>query len=680
MSNASANEQLMLELVNRARLDPAGEAARFGISLNQGLSPGQISATPKQPLAMNDFLITSARNHSQYMINVDQFAHEGIGDGDPGSRMSAAGYSFSGSWTWGENIAWQGSTGSINSTQYIIDEHESLFLSPGHRVNILNGTYREVGVGQIVGQFTQGSTYNASMVTQNFAKTGTNFFVTGVAYNDTNADNFYSFGEARSGVVVSVAPVGGGSPASDAGGSGGGYEVGVGSGSYNVTFSGGGLAQAMTVQVALSQNVKLDVVNGNTIFASDSITLGSGATRAMLIGIADEDLTGNSASDTLTGNSGANALSGQIGSDSLIGGAGNDALTGGGGLDRAFFSGPRSSYTVTQGVSNWTVSGPDGTDTLSSIEQLVFSNQTLVIRAAPEFDFSGEGNGDILFQNTNGQAAIWQQSGMQTVSADAVGANPGVSWSLKSSGDFDGDGRGDLLWQNTSGQAAIWTVNGFSITSANSVGGNPGASWHIIGSGDFNGDVKSDILFQHDNGQVAIWLMSGLGVIGGNSVGGNPGSAWHVKATGDFDADGKSDIVFQNDSGQVAVWLMNGLSLKAADAVGANPGNAWQVKGSGDFDGDGKSDILFQNSNGQVAVWLMNGLAIAGADAVGGNPGSAWAVRGGRDFDADGKSDILFQNSGGQVAAWLMNGLALKAGDAIGANPGSSWQVVTGTG
>ena len=47
----------MLELINRARMYPAAEAARLGIALNQGLAPGTISTAPKQVLAMNDLLV-----------------------------------------------------------------------------------------------------------------------------------------------------------------------------------------------------------------------------------------------------------------------------------------------------------------------------------------------------------------------------------------------------------------------------------------------------------------------------------------------------------------------------------------------------------------------------------------------------------------------------------------------
>ena len=45
MAQPTAYEQYFLELVNRARANPGGEAARLGIDLNQGLAAGTISAT-----------------------------------------------------------------------------------------------------------------------------------------------------------------------------------------------------------------------------------------------------------------------------------------------------------------------------------------------------------------------------------------------------------------------------------------------------------------------------------------------------------------------------------------------------------------------------------------------------------------------------------------------------------
>jgi hypothetical protein len=68
-------------------------------------------------------------------------------------------------------------------------------------------------------------------------------------------------------------------------------------------------------------------------------------------------------------------------------------------------------------------------------------------------------------------------NGTNVISEANVGANPGPSWKLIGTGDFNGDGKSDLLWQNTDGQPAIWEMNGTNVISAANVGANPGPSW-----------------------------------------------------------------------------------------------------------------------------------------------------------------------------------------------------------
>src|SRR5438132_4135057 len=80
-------EQYLVELINRGRANPAAEASRYGIDLNEGLAPGTISTTAKQPLAINPFLTDGARQHSQWMIDTDTFAHTGKNGTQPDDRM-----------------------------------------------------------------------------------------------------------------------------------------------------------------------------------------------------------------------------------------------------------------------------------------------------------------------------------------------------------------------------------------------------------------------------------------------------------------------------------------------------------------------------------------------------------------------------------------------------------------
>lgn len=338
----SALEQLVLELINRARLDPSGEAARYGISLNEGLAAGTISSAAKQPLAMNAQLAAAALGHSQHMLAVDRFAHEGIGDGNPGSRMTGAGYQFTGSWTYGENIGYSGSTTAYNHTQFAIDLERNLFVDEGiagrgHRLNLLKADFREVGVGLVNdGAYTvNGVTYNTAMLTQDFAKSGSKVFITGVTINDADGDNFYDVGEARANVAVSVKSgttvVGSGTSAAA-----GGYSVAVdpSSTALTVSWSGAGLPQPVSVKIGnATQNVKLDLLGTNEVLSSASTTLVSGATTLGLLGVANISAAGNAAANVLTGNRGANTLSGLAGSDTLDGKAGNDVLIGGAGRD-----------------------------------------------------------------------------------------------------------------------------------------------------------------------------------------------------------------------------------------------------------------------------------------------------------------------------------------------------------
>lgn len=262
----TAQEVLVVELVNRARANPGAEAARLSIGLNDGITGTQITDTPKQPLAHNLLLIESSRLHSQWMLDNDIFSHTGANNSTPHERMQAVGYSFTGSWTSGENIAWGGTTGSsINLTSYAASQHEGLFKSPGHRVNILNGNFRELGVGQLQGYFMQdGRNYLSSMLTQNFARTGSRYFLTGVVYDDKNNNEFYDVGEGMSGITITINsenyPVY----------STGAYAIPLTNGTYELSITGDALGAPVYYSVQVSnQNRKLDVIkSGNNVRVS----------------------------------------------------------------------------------------------------------------------------------------------------------------------------------------------------------------------------------------------------------------------------------------------------------------------------------------------------------------------------------------------------------------------------
>ena len=248
-------EQLLVELVNRARANPAAEAAQFSIDLNAGLPAGTISPNPKQPLAPHQLLINSAGLHSQDMLDRDYFDHRNPEGKSPTDRAAALGYSGSVS----ENISWGGSTGPIDNNQHVLERHEALFKSSGHRKSLLNEPSRELGVGVRYGVFTRNNnSFNASMVTEVFG-VGSFAYITGVVFDDrVVANNFYDIGEGTSDVVITATAANGQSFQTMTGMSGG-YALQVASGTYNVIFSKNGLTSGAGRVVTIGdQNVKVD--------------------------------------------------------------------------------------------------------------------------------------------------------------------------------------------------------------------------------------------------------------------------------------------------------------------------------------------------------------------------------------------------------------------------------------
>jgi uncharacterized protein YkwD len=85
----------------------------------------------------------AANRHSTDMAIRNYFAHNTMGGGAFTSRIMAARYVRPNlRWSVGENLAW--GTGHLSTPAAIV---EAWMRSPGHRANILSGTYAEIGIG-----------------------------------------------------------------------------------------------------------------------------------------------------------------------------------------------------------------------------------------------------------------------------------------------------------------------------------------------------------------------------------------------------------------------------------------------------------------------------------------------------------------------------------------------------
>ncbi len=238
MPQHSANEQYLLELINADR-------AKAGV----------------QPLAFDNDLSESAEGHSRWMLAADVFSHTGSGGSSPTARMRSAGYTFEGSWATGENIAWATTRAPTGYADEVRLLHTNLMNSPGHRANLLSNNFREVGLGFEVGDYRGRS---SAFVTENFAKSGSDIFLTGVAFDDRDGDRFYDPGEGLSNISVTVRNTTTGATYKATTMEAGGYDLALKAGNYTVTFSGAGIETSSKSVSIGSRNVKLDLVDPNT--------------------------------------------------------------------------------------------------------------------------------------------------------------------------------------------------------------------------------------------------------------------------------------------------------------------------------------------------------------------------------------------------------------------------------
>jgi alpha-tubulin suppressor-like RCC1 family protein len=222
--------------------------------------------------------------------------------------------------------------------------------------------------------------------------------------------------------------------------------------------------------------------------------------------------------------------------------------------------------------------------------------------------------------------------------------------------DFNGDGNADLLWENTAGiDRAIWYMDETAISGFDYLAGID-AEWKIVGTADFDGDGQTDIAWEDtDTGDRTCWFMNGK-TIASFGYFALVDTAWHIAAIGDFDGDGKPDLIWENNStGDRAVWFLDGVNIKSFGYIaGIDP--TWHIVGAADFDGDGQTDLVWENpTTGDRTIWYMNGATLSSFGYIANVPG-AWQIAMVADMDGDGHPDLVWENrTTGDRAIWLMN-------------------------
>jgi Ca2+-binding RTX toxin-like protein len=429
--NPSAQEQELLELINRMRMNPAGELPILTNSLNPigSADPDVNSAlrffnvdgtllanqwsqlSPAAPLAWNLNLYNAARTHNQAMIAQDTQSHQLPGELPLGDRISAAGYNFS---RVGENIYAYSKSVFHGHAGLAIDwgfTSTGIQNPPGHRNNIMNPDYREAGLS-VIPQTNPQSDLGPLVITHNLGNRFNfgNPWLLGVVFDDADNDNFYDAGEGLGNVTVNV--TGAGQTFTTRTFAAGGYQLQVPSGQYTIEFSGGGLDASIQKNVTVvSDNVKVDaidsassapVVNRMVGTMQNDRLIGTSGDDQMIGRAGNDFIRGGNGSDRLHGGAGNDRLYGDAGNDVLIGfrdtnlirgGTGNDRIIGGTGQDRGY--GDAGNDILVGNGGNDVLRGGAGNDVLRGGA----GNDVLVGGSGNDRLIGGDGNDTILGQS-----------------------------------------------------------------------------------------------------------------------------------------------------------------------------------------------------------------------------------------------------------------------------------------
>lgn len=208
-----------------------------------------------------------------------------------------------------------------------------------------------------------------------------------------------------------------------------------------------------------------------------------------------ENVTGSSNDDTIVGNSSANTIDGGNGNDTFSGGAGNDTLTGGSGTDTIDYSGAASGVTVSLITASVSNDGDGGSDTLSSIENVIGSGYADNITGDNNGNVIDGGAGNDTIEGRAGNDTLIGGLGTDTLSYDDASGGITVNLSISTAQNTVNAGTDTISgFENVVGNSSADIITGDSNANVLSGGGSGDILTGGGGSDTLYGEAGNDTL------------------------------------------------------------------------------------------------------------------------------------------------------------------------------------------
>jgi len=383
---------------------------------------------------------------------------------------------------------------------------------------------------------------------------------------------------------------------------GDGNDMLVGGLGNDVLNGGSGLDTANYATATAGVKVNLTILTAQT-------TVGAGGDT--LSGI--ENLNGTGFDDQFTGDGGDNVLTGNGGNDTLLGGLGNDTLSGGQGTDTISYVGAASGVMVNLGLTTAQNTIGAGSDTMSSIENLVGSALADTLTGSIQINVISGGNGndlidggssndtldgganddtlkggtgDDLLTGGTGNDSIDGGANLDTISYAAAGSGVTVSLALATAQAVGGGQGSDTIVnvENILGSAFADTLIGSTLANVLTGGG---------GKDSLTGGAGNDRF---------VYLATADSVVGANADRIADFAAGDILDLSGIDAD--ANTVVTND----AFTQVGSFSSVAGQFTLAFDGGSNTTTLLGDTNGDGVADfsILFTGDvTALTGTWVL---------------------------------------------------------------------------
>ncbi len=414
--------------------------------------------------------------------------------------------------------------------------------------------------------------------------------INGFTGNDTmdggNGNDTLSYVDAGSGVTISLAS----GSAQSTSGSGtdtiSNFENLFGS-AHNDTLTGDG--NSNTIEGGAGNDALNGGLGTDTLsyrYASAGVTVNlSTATAQNTVGAGTDTLTsfenivGSAYNDTLTGTTAGNVMEGGLGNDSIDGNSGGDT---------ARYASETSGVNVNLSVTTDQNTGGAGTDTLTSIENLIGSAYSDTLTGGSGTNTLDGGDGDDTIQGGAGADTMIGGNGADTVSYSSATSTVTVSLALTTAQSTGSTGTDTISgFENLTGSAYNDTLSGDA--GDNVING-------LDGDDTFNADAGNDTI----NGGNGSDTLNFAAIVSGITLNLSLTSA---QDTGGAGIDTVTGI--ENITGTAAVDILTGNSANN----NIHGGNGYDTIEGGDGDdtltgGGGNDKLLYSSASAGVIVNL----------------------------------------------------------------------------